>query len=396
MKKLLVRAIFCSCFFTSCNENKKTYAPTIKAVKEISFTTGHISPHKFSGVYFDKSTGTEYFYFGDPITKKCIDILSYEGEIKWHIPLNVVTNDGESLEDYSIVHPDTVMVLSEQTNKLYFLDSKGECWKKITIDTIVKPKNGDQFNYYSSMFQDFYFNNNLVLCNDWRGNKNETFPLKIVSKSRFWNNHSTNAPYFLKLSNIYSKEIKWDYLSVGLLKKVTIPNGFVFDVNQYGHSEDRFFYFSIHSNKIFELDTSSFNVKKEYLIKSKYTELGFPCIEINDSTIQDIGEKSNRLYQTKGYINRLMYDKYRKQFYVIVYHETTEKEEKKRGKGASNWSFMIYDEQFNQLNEIFFDYGKYIPGFVMVCKEGVLISTNTNERKDYDKNISRFMLFKVE
>lgn len=400
MKIFTLYTFLFSLLISSCNnvsDNVSEKKITIKPSKEIVFDVGFPTMNRYSNIYYSLPDSTEYICFGDVNTNKKIVMFTLNGEKKYDIPLNYVINDGENIEDFSVISPDSILVLSQYTNKLYFLNQKGECWKKIYLDSIVKPANGDKFEYSSSMYQDFILNKNtLIFGCEWRSNKNDKEPKEQLEYSKYFYNNSFKASYFLKISNIFKDSIKYKFGLKNFHSKISNEPAVMVEGNSYYHYNNRLFCFSWYSDKIFEINPDLLTIKKEIQIKSKYTEIGCTPIPLNENTQNNLQDLINKNLQTQGLMNRFLYDNYRNLYYIIARHTASPnhiKDKKKADELAS--SLLIYDENFNKLKEILMPTESYLTSNILVYKEGILISNNLTSRKDYDRKKTRFMLFKV-
>lgn len=381
-------------FILSCNKaSKKEPQITFTPIKEITFNVGYPVSPKYTGTF--KFKENEYFYFGDVTTKKCINIFTFNGDQKWNIPLNSVINDGGEIDDVSIISPDTIIILTLYTNKLYFIDRKGNCWKKLFLDSVIKPANGDKFEYCSSIIQDFSLNkNSLILHCSWRANDKTIAPTQDLSYVKYFYDNVFKAPCFLKITNIFEDDITYKFGLNNFYSTMVDSPHVMDDARFYYHYENKLFCFSTFSNKILEIDADLLTIKKEVIINSSYTNIGCKPIPINETTLYKIQDLVTATGRTDGAINRFLYDEYRKLFYVIVAHEI-KPELQKENKYVRPWSFIIYDTSFNKLKEFPFAAKSYNYFNTIVCKEGILISNNFNTLPDYDKTKERFMLFKV-
>ena len=108
-------------------------------------------------LFNDKKSQKEYLYFGDCTTAKKIRFFTFEGDTIKTISLKSVTNDGEEIDDISVISLDTILALTLYTNKIYCIDGKGHCIKKIYIDSLL-PKDSYKYEFHSSIYKDFYEN----------------------------------------------------------------------------------------------------------------------------------------------------------------------------------------------------------------------------------------------
>lgn len=384
------------CMFQACTnmkEGRENGDLWFKPKKELTFDVGFPVTRKHTDTYI--SGGQELICFADVSTNKIIHFFTLDGKKQGSIPLDCVIDDGHEIDDFSIVSPDTILVNTLYSNKIYILNRKGECLERIDLDKVVKHENGDQFEFYSSAFQDFYSNGSVILGCSYRDNIKEQAPTDALENLRYFYSKMFRSPYFLKIDNIFSDSLSYSVGPEAFYHKYVSDTGYVIvESSFYHHDNNRLFCFSAYSDKIFEVGINDLEVKTEIRVKSDHSSLGADPIPLNNETVGLLQEKVNEALQTSGIITRLHYDRYRKLYYVMVYHDVP------GGKGAYKngerpWSLLVYDEQFNKKWETKFDEKEFIGGNILVCKEGLLVSNNVKSREDYDRKKARYMLFQV-
>jgi hypothetical protein len=381
---ILVAIVIFNSFCQSNNIGKIS----LTEIENIEFNLGYAPMSRYSGTV--ELHGKEYLYFGDAMTNKCIDIVAYNTDTVCRIPLNEVIKK-EEIEDFYIRNLDSIFVLSQYSNHLYLIDNKGSILKTAYFTQYLKPHGS--YDLRSSAYQDFYFNGSFLFA----GERHVEAPFEDDVKSlRYICGKMYASPHFFKFTNVFTDSAKLQTGLNGFYLKLVTSDSFLVESQFYYHIENknRLFCFSAYSDKISEIDPDSLTIKRDITIKSKYTKVGCSPVPINEETLKDNNLISNTL-QTQGGIARLFFDKYRQLFYVIVMHSVDGNAPKNNRGPYRAWSLFVYDSTFTNFSEIKMPPLKLDPFNIIVCKEGLLISTNFPMNKNYESNKAKFTLFKV-
>jgi len=388
VKGLLVIILVSILILNTFCHSKNIGKISLSEIENIEFDLGYSPMSRYSGTI--ELNGKEYLYFGDAMTNKCIDILAFNKDTVCRIPLNEVLNK-EYIEDFYIKNLDSIFVLSQYSNHLYLIDNKGTIHNTIDFNQYLKPIG--RYDLCSSAYQDFYFNNSFL----FHGDRHVSSPFKDQVKSlRYICGKMYPSPYFLKFNHVFTDSVELQTGLNGYYSKLVKSDSFLVESSYYYHIENKnwLFCFSSYSDKISELYPDSLKIKRNITIKSRYTKIGVSPVPINEKTIKDNNLISNSL-QTQGCIGRLLFDKYRQLFYVIVMHSVNENAPKKNRGANRPWSFFVYDTTFTKFTEIQMPSLKFNPYNIIVCKEGILISTNFQMNNNYEKDKAKFTLFAI-
>jgi len=374
-----------SCDFR--NDNRMS----LSEIRNIDFDLGYSPLTRYSGTI--EISNREYLYFADVMTNKCIDIVNVNGDSLCKIPLNKITDTKEYIEDFYIKNLDSIFILTQYTNHLYLIDKKGIIHNCINLNKYIE--HIGKFEMSSSAYQDFYFNNSF-LFHGYRTATLESSGFKDKVKAlKYWYGKYYASPYFFRFNNVFTDSADLQTGLDGYYSKLVKSDSFLVESTYYYHTKDKLFCFSSYSNEISEISPGSLKIDKTITVKSGFTKIACSPVQINEKTVGNPSEFINNNLQTQGAICRLFFDKYRNLYYVVVWHSVNEKApQNKRGANRS-WSFFVYDTTFTKFSEIKMPSLKYEPDDMIVCKEGILISTNNQMNNTYERNKAKFTLFKI-
>jgi hypothetical protein len=371
--------------------SSKTY---LQPAYEVSFDVGFPVRHKFNGTYIDKTDSTEYIYFADPVTYKIIKFFTIDGQVKWQTPLDSILTDGNTIAMISVISADTIIGLADHYNILYFLDRNGKCWKKIDLTPLLDRTGLESYILNESLFDDFLtdYKNTLVfgtaLDQDWRGAFQSSFKLQAC---KVLYRRGNNSCQIIKIENVFDTiningGIKYFYPD-------TTGNYNYSEPSHYCLHENKLYMFSIYFNNIYIINIENLDVESIHKVKSKFTKIGYPPIEVTEYFINNFPKEANQKAKTLGRFDHLYFDNYTNRFMLSIMHEKPLNSVDSLVGGNRSWSLMILDTLFNILDEIYFEPKKFLTD-IIPCKEGVLISNNWQEWSKYEKTKARFVLFK--
>ncbi len=146
---------------------------------------------------------------------------------------------------------------------------------------------------------------------------------------------------------------------------------------------NNYFLFSYFSDKLLMIDVKSNQIKKTIIVNSKYTNIGFKLDKIKNNISYQ--EQLNHNISTKGLILGIYFNSTNDRYYVPVCIEEDEKIINQ--KGYRSWSIIVYDSDFNKIDEILFNKNRYSFYFYQV-NGGMLIQKNPEvkvKNKKYEK-----------
>ena len=379
-------------FFSSCETNTNNQADgDVKMLKagSVEFKLGY-SPSSIGTVSL---SNREYLYFGDTRTFKCIDIVSFDGSVFSKIPLNEITNLGHQINNFYIKSIDSILVLSLYTNQLFLINNKGNILKQIDLNSLFK--GGKKYGLKSSLYQDFYFKGKILL-KGFLNVLNEPDPFNDwVQFNKYLNRKIYSEPYFFQISNVFSDSMSLNTGLDGFYLNFLTPDYEALESPLYYHTENRLFCLSVYSDKIYEIDPYEFKIIKQITVASDFTKVSEAPVPINKQTEGKTEVLISNNGQTQGAIRKLLYDKYRKLFYVFVIHSVNADAPEEKRSMNRPWSLIIYTENFEKIREQKMPALHFDISLAVVCREGLLISTNNNFNDSYERSKAKLALFKI-
>lgn len=396
LKKYTTFLILCTVII-SCQTKKQSpktpHAHILNPHHEVTFDVGYPVRHKFNGCYFSRVDSTEYFYFADPATHKEIIFFTFKGVLKWRIPIKEMLKFGNDVNSISVVSPDTIIGLVNYSNKIFILNSLGNCWKKLDVNEQLTASTLGRYELTGSIFNHFLITEqDLIFCTDLQQN----WDTLIYNKSqletyRFLFSRLNNRYQFIKIENIYGDpKIQYGLKNFYPNKSGEYLYG---EVGNYCYLNKRLFIFSFFSDTIYEVKIDDFTIMNKFHIQSNETKIGYEPIHITeDYFLKTPGEASQKA-KTQGRINHIYFDNYTNRFIISVMHSVPYESPDSLIAENRTWSILIYDNNFRKLDEISFNRKTYFMD-IIPCKEGILISNNWQTWNNYDKTKARYMLFK--
>lgn len=153
---------------------------------------------------------------------------------------------------------------------------------------------------------------------------------------------------------------------------------------------ENFIYSFYFDENIYVASIDHKNVRK-VAAKSQYIKEVEYIDDFGKTTIEQACELAN--------YGNLIYDKYRKLYYRIVFPRTTLEKGVKgyelREYGRKNFSILILDDKFNVVGETKFPDYTYNPRLIFIKEEGVYISNSHYLNPDYSDDVLSFVKFEL-
>jgi hypothetical protein len=343
-----------------------------------------------------KADGIEYIYFAEPLTKRVLDILTLDGELKWHVPLNALKSLNEKVEGIQILSPDSILVLSMYTNHLYCFNSKGEVWKYIDLNPLLEELGGGEHEVFVPSFGgNFYKNDTLLFLGTSRMEFEKQPSWEAIDVVRKEFNFANSAPHFFRFVNVFSNRMQADAGLVGYTAKYLCgSDSMALGAFQYLWTKNDLIRYSEHSNQFHSVSTSSLEVVETISARSQYSSVGCEPLLVEFKNFESGAIVETR--QTQGCMVQMVHDHYRNLYYLSVKHDVRNRkdlDDVRDGRGP--WSLMVYNSDLELMNEILMPEQTYAPENLIVCKQGLLIGTNRREYKTYEHDKAKYELFEV-
>ncbi|WP_143083890.1 DUF4221 family protein [Flexibacter flexilis] len=375
---LLLFAVF------SCNKSQN---------QDITFDVGFNSQPKFTGTFQD-SKGTEFVYFAEPVSRKCIKVFSTTGQYLYTIPLKEAIGFLQHIGGIQIVSKDTIVINSEYTNQLCAINSEGTILKKIFLNDIV-PDKINQYEFGTSyMNYPVSIQKSLFFAADWSSNLNDEKAGKVPQESDKYHEYRAQQqlykPYLLRITNILDKptaEFGADsfYYKINNTDKFTYP-----ELPFFTHANDKLFLITPYDKNIFVVDENTLKIENKIPIHSAHTNIGIKPIPIDSFDILGNEATLNYKFQTIGSNTRVFFNEKQNLYYVIVLHSTNHKMTTRDRTEARGFSIITLDSTFKQIAERNFANTDYFGVYIFPIKNGLLID---KKAKPNEKQIT-FTLFK--
>lgn len=377
--KSLIIPIFVGVFFFSCNSDafeNSIYkeVPTNYNFKEvrlkkqeiyINLPKGYFPSYNIisaclrknidstvMGIYNEKSNSIDIFNMD---TKRFIHQVTLpETLIKGY---GIASKRPISINSIYIRSLDSIFLLTEK--ELYIVNSNGKViYSKnnlnftngVSANQIIY-RNSENFPiYFDSDYQTIYM---YGFCNKYSTYSNKFYDEPIEYA------YNINSKYANQLPMKFSELYKTGYFSVSIYpKRLIIDNSHIYTFQQ--------------DPNIYVYD----KLKKGITVKGGKSKFQTEVIPYYSKTVKFSKDKEMAYLKTVPSYGKLLYDPYR----ILFYRFFTQGQSSKNKEGLYNTEFdkyeslMIFDTDFNLLNEIILERYKYFSTFSFVTKDGLFIS----------------------
>lgn len=367
----------------------------ITSQQKVTFDVGFPCNQRFIDVF--NVNNEEHYYFCDVTTHKKIQIFSSDYKLKYTIPLNEVLKECNNINNVGLIHPDTVLVLSQYTNMLFWINSKGECYNKVWMDTITNAESDDYFQLGTSVYQSFVIDNKTLLFSlDWYRDLRNPVARKVGNDYiKYYYNRKNKAANFLKVK-IDGTKIKaatyglegFYHSVVNKKEDMAIPE---LPYENFGNG--KVFKTTFGSNKVFIIDTANLEIVKQLPVQADSTSIGTDPFDLK-SGIHNMKEWIRKSGRFNGGINRVLYDQFNQLYYIFVFPQVPESTPDGMNGDSRKWYFLVYDTSFNKIGEVPFS-KEFNGSNTIITSKGILIGKHDEYVKDYDPKKAVFELFTI-
>ncbi len=381
--KFILKIIYYIFFFiTACRQAENI--PEIK--NTITFKTGFEASWVYSGSFIDPKTHTEYIYFADPETTKCIKLFKLTGELTDSIPLKQTLHFLGVIKGISMRSRDTIIINSDHTNLLTVINRKGEFIKKILIDSLIKQSNGDHYELYSSLFQSKLINNSILFFSELRYNDKENEPEGLLESDLYFRRNLYKAPFFCKISDYATNHPTAEFGLKNYYSEFAKPTDDFSESPRFTCVNNNVFLWTRYSDKLFIANPNTLTLKNKIKIKSRYTKIGVEPPHINKNTINHIQEINDSIQSTAAQFGSIFYDVNKSSYYLLVYHSTRSTLEREIGYKRMPYSIIKIDTTFTNFKEYKMNADTFFGWFSIMTTQGLFInnpSKNIHESNTY-------------
>jgi hypothetical protein len=224
---------------------------------------------------------------------------------------------------------------------------------------------------------------------------NDSTPKNTLENLQYFYKKKNQSYSFLQIRELFKKE-KTQFQIKGFESNFEKnKQTFHMDLPYYLRHKNELIVYSIHTDTVYRYKLPNFKLIGKTKIVSNYTSIGEKGIHLNDAANPNIQESVNKIAYYGGVIGGIYHNKKKDVFYVIVPHKINYEKEPEKKKLNRDFSILVYNKFWKKVNEIRIDKGHYNFYDVLVSKEGLLISKNTKENKNYNPKIARYALFKI-
>lgn len=389
MKPYFILSILIS-LLTGCvkTENKNKAEPK----ETYRFKTGFEATFRFSGSFIESQNGTEYIYFADPETTKCLKIFTLNGQLVDSISLKDAMIFIAQLGGLSVKSRDTIILNSCYTNLLAIVNHKGEFVKKIEMDSLTKNPKGDHLELYSTWLAQKLYGNSVFFYTEWRYNLYEKDITDRLKDGLIFQKQNYATPYFCKIQDYCTDSPKVSFGLTNYFENFSKETDYFNDIPRYTCVNNKLFMHNIYSNKLYIIDPLTFNLQKKIPITSQYSSIAASPSPINQETIIKHQEISDSIYATTGAFLGFFYDQPKARYYLTLYHAVPSYLEGQIGFKKLPYSFISMDTTFTDFKEYKMAADTFFGGFSIMTKKGLLINTPGKNMKE-DNTYTTFTRF---
>lgn len=338
------------------------------------------------------------FYFSDTRTKKCIYYFDHNFQLYKTIPLDFIKTHRYTVADLEVIAKDSVLVLTDYlTSKLMHLNSNGEIKSILHLTDLRLNYDGIEFDFQTSTNAGFTIENGCIFK---LAPKQESIEKEFSSFTE-----PQLVEKYYELQNLIPRYVKIEYPFDATKRKITFfqqPEFIKKDAKTLCRPTLPYYYISnkeIIESSAFEPGLIHWDIKtkkdKFITFKPKYTKFGSDPLPISMYTTDraKINKDIDSLFKLSSRVNKMFFDKSKKRFHFFMPHRRVMEDLKQ--KRMMNFSWFVFDENLNVLNEQKFSTKNYIAGASFMDENYIYVLLNDTEHEDYNLLTKRFVRFKL-
>lgn len=364
--------------------NTHTHKVDLDKGKVVTFKIPYSGVLRFS-TRFNLADGQEAIAYFNYETYKSMDVFTMDGKHVKTIPLKELKTIERHVDDICALNCDSFIALGQYNNNVHLFNSEGKILHNAHLNDSLPGDSRCKSELWSSIYDDFIQNDSvLVFCSKVMDmvDRDKTltqyqFMCKADSICRL-------RPYFAAVKFPFSAHPSYHYTLRSFYDRILPKDMTSGELPLYTITPKNILLFSWHSDSVFVINKNTYEIDKAFKVQSAYTKVGTP-VSLKDEY------RVNDFLQTKGSINRVLYDPYRDLYYVTVRHSIPFNTPIEQRRHNRKWSFFVYDKDFKPLKEINMD-PKYSYGEILVTREGVLMWIDDYEKPNAP---TQFQLFYV-
>ncbi|WP_343603704.1 hypothetical protein [Fluviicola sp.] len=359
MKHILFFSIVFFVSQTGCQENQSKKVPNLQQ-KALHFRNDFTA---YNLNYFTDSLKNEFISFADFVTAKKIHFHTIDGKQKWSIDLKqLMDSEKEKFIYYHVVSPDSILLLSKYSNRIYLINQKAEVLKKLDYSRLLME--GIEF------VPPIYVQGNTVF------HAFNNYPVKQLTTQEEqlnWELESFGKNCIAQTS-LKDESQTPEYIGQNLFNRFIKRNEILADGVHFYLNQSKIYYHSAYSDTIYSITKDQ--IRPLFKVQS---EIG--KIFLKPSTRSEYVKNTNCIneaYLKQAFITSLLFDNRRNLIYVLV----------RKPQVGEHFPFnvLVYDQAFKKRDEFQFDGTQHHPnGFI--GKKGLYLLRNydkTPNQKSFD------------
>lgn len=368
MCKCIIISVVLLSFIVSCNE--KEVSVKLIPIKESVIEIGYNYNSSSVGVCKD---GNDELIYVSNLDIDRLRFFDFEGNLRQETFLSNILATDYGTDVAMAISMDTIMVSKfYPKNSLYFLDGSGAIRKELNLDSLVGNHKFEHRIVLSNnpLFGDkMVFNSMPIATRDYN-----SYDGDMVAYYRDFYNMKSKQPYILKLSNIFSNNVTFQYGLDGFCGRFAKPDYEAAMFGMYSFVNGHIFVYTSYSDTLYCLDNNTLNIDKKIKIKSNHTTIGKDKPRyIDKKSIADKEYHSN-LFKS-GTIFGILHYPQKDVYAVQLIHDPIKN---KDGNIISNSSLLILDNTFNMIGECLLDKTGHLIG---VSKNGIVMLSDVESNR---------------
>lgn len=348
---------------------------SLNLIDSLEFHIGFSFMDHPSGTFYDRETKQRCYYFGNIPTNKILKVFSESGAFIDAVQLDSVQSR-TPISEVEIWSMDTILALSEYTGQLFFLNRSGRVWKQVDLASLLERDSIWYFELSSSYFSTMNSSSNSIVLSLNAAIRPEFQARKGI---QFYTEEVWNKAQFVKFESIFSDSIH--YTSGFPMYKAIAPEDsslLNIELKSFVISEGAIYTHSYYSDRIFQLDVKTLELKEEYQIKSSYKALGKRVSTKNKTDGEIMTLMRNNA--GAGMLARHFFNEWKHHHYLVVSID------------EENWSLLIYNEKFSLVGEQKYSDKEY-RSFILSSEEGFFLQKAVETVQHYQEQKLKFHEF---
>ncbi|MDY0143939.1 MAG: hypothetical protein RBR97_18815 [Bacteroidales bacterium] len=386
MKNLLIIIALLVFLLASCDFKDKNEL-CLEPILDIHFKTEMAFYPNDAGCFMDLNSNKEYFYFCNQTTERRIDIFDPEGNFIDTIDIKKALNKIGETVSLTVISMDTILISTFYTNELIAINSNGDIWFYLNIDSIF-PEEIKEKNEFWALPQTSFS------CNRKNLYYKASPKFGIIVSEDSSNNHSIedynlmfykkhyNSPYFFKLSNYLSDNIDYEFGLGDIYHQICEENSDFSEYPKYRYLNDKLIFYSTFSNCLFIINPDNFELEEKVELNSKFTNIGTPAVVLSKDSMFVQMDKTSKAIIKAGRIISVLYDS--SHYYIPLKHQDLMPVNLNKSKYLSFFSVIVLNDDFVFVDEFLFDAKEYDQYSGMMTQKGLAFQkTNIQNGKTY-------------